>query len=99
MPPIQVNDHNRAKVFKNLYPKIKDNRKPRLNKGDQVRLLKEKSVFEKGYTRSWSKEIYNIRESFSDSGADYYSIADIEGNILPRKKYYWELNLVSRNAD
>jgi len=59
--------------------------------------LKTKNVFEKGYARSWSTDIYTIEKSFVDSGVDYYTIADLEGNILPRNKYYWELNLVARN--
>lgn len=37
--------------------------------------------------------------AFNDSGVDYYTIKDTENNILSRKKYYWELNLVSRNVD
>ena len=98
MAPNDVNYVNRAKVFKTLYPKTKDNTKPRLNKGDQVRILKEKNIFEKGYTRSWSQEIYTIIKAFSESGVDFYNIADSEGNTLSRKKYYWELNLIAKNV-
>lgn len=97
MAPNQVTDENRKQVFANLYPKIKDNTPPRLKKGDRVRLLKTKNIFEKGYTRSWSTEIYVVEKTFSDDGVDYYTISDLEGNTLPRKKYYWELNLVTKN--
>ena len=97
MTPMEVNDSNRKEVYQNLFPNSKDNTPPRLNKGDQVRLLKTKGIFEKGYTRSWTTEIYKIEKSYSDSGVDYYTIANLEGDILPRNKYYWELNLVSRN--
>ena len=98
MPPNKVTDENRLNVFRTLYPKTKDYTKPRLNKGDKVRVLKQKNLFEKGYTRSWSIEIYVIVKAYNDSGVDFYSIKDSEGNILSRKKYYWELNLVSRHA-
>ena len=99
MAPKDVNETNRTKVYSTLYPKSQNNRKPRLHKGDQVRLLREKNIFEKGYTRSWSLEIYKIEKTFSESSVDFYLISDSEGNILPRKKYYWELNLVARNVD
>lgn len=99
MAPNQVSEVNRKQVFQNLYPNANDNTKPRLNKGDHVRLLRTKGLFEKGYTRSWSTELYKITNALSDSGIDFYEIADLEGNPVPRKKYYWELNLVSRNAD
>ena len=99
MAPNDVNDNNRKEVFRNLFPNTKDNTPPRLNKGDRVRILKPKTVFEKGYTRTWSLEIYKIAEAFNESGVDFYTVEDLEGNKLPRKKYYFELNLVSRNAD
>ena len=98
MAPDQVNESNRSQVFKTLYPKLKDNTPPRLSKGDRVRILRQKNIFEKGYTRNWSEEIYLIVEALSESGVDFYKIADQEGNILPRHKYYWQLNLVSKNA-
>ena len=99
MAPNNVTDTNRKKVFRNLYPKLEDNTPARLKKGYQVRILKTKNIFEKGYTRSWSTEIYIVKKSFVDGGVDYYQISDLEGNVLPRNKYYWELNLVRKNAD
>ncbi len=97
MAPNDVNDQNRAKVFKTLYPLSKDNRAPRLAVGDLVRLLKPKTIFDKGYAQSWTEEIYKIVRASSESGVDFYKISDREGNILPRNKYYWELNLISRH--
>ena len=98
MAPDEVNESNRRQVFATLYPQIKDNTPPRLSKGDRVRILRQKNIFEKGYTRNWSEEIYVIVEAISESSVDFYKIADLEGNILPRYKYYWQLNLVSKNA-
>ncbi len=60
MAPNDVNETNRADVFKTLYPLSKDNKPPRLSVGDLVRLLKPKTIFDKGYAQSWSKEIYKI---------------------------------------
>jgi hypothetical protein len=97
MAPNDVNETNRADVFKTLYPLSKDKKSPRLSIGDLVRLLKPKTIFNKGYAQSWTKEIYKIEKAFSESAVDFYTISDREGNILPRNKYYWELNLVSRH--
>ena len=97
MAPVDVNENNRDLVFKTLYPNNKVKTEPRLKQGDRVRILKQKNIFEKGYTRSWSLEIYKIREAISENSVDYYKIEDLEGNILPRHKYFWELNLVAES--
>lgn len=97
MSPNAVNENNRKIVFANLFPHIKDKTPPRLQRGDKVRLLKRKNLFDKGYSRSWSTAIYEIKTALSDAGVDYYEISDLQGNVLPRKKYYWELNLVIKN--
>ena len=99
MAPKDVNEDNRAQVFKALFPKDRVKTKPRLSKGDRVRILIEKNIFEKGYTRSWSLNIYRIKEAISENDVDYYLVEDLEGNILPRKRYYWELNLVAQATD
>ena len=99
MSPNDVNENNRSVVFHNLYPKVKDTSPPRLKAGDRVRLLKTKNIFEKGYTRSWSTDIYKIVNAYSQNTVDFYRISDLEGNILPRTKYYWEINLVTKSND
>ena len=99
MAPNQVKDSNREKVFKKLYKSsLVNNRRPRLSVGDQVRIAKLKSTFEKGYTRRWSREIYVIISAKSRGSVDYYKVKDNLGNILPRQRYYYELNLVKKNA-
>ena len=96
MAPSQVNENNRKEVYRNLYPKLPDNTRARLKKGDKVRVVRAKNVFEKGYTKGWSDEIYQIEKVFLQNDIDYYKLADLNGQELPRTKYYWELNLVSR---
>ena len=91
-----VTEKNQAEIFEKLYPRYDLKVKPRLNKGDKVRILRKKTFFEKGYTRSWSTEIFVIFKAFSSSGVDYYKIATLEGDILPQTRYYWEVNLVEK---
>ena len=98
MAPVDVNLSNRAKVFKRMYKSNIKNIKPRLQVGDKVRIQRIKTVFDKGYTRNWSFEIYTIVSAQSRDGVDYYKIADQAGNLLSRQRYFYELNLVERNA-
>ena len=98
MAPSEVNLSNRDQVYKKLYKQDETRSVPRLAVGDKVRILKDKALFEKGYTRNWSLELYTIVTAKSHDGVDYYKISDAFGNILPRQRYYYELNLVSKNA-
>ena len=98
MAPSQVNDVNAADVFKKLFPDIHLNVKPRLSVGDQVRILKEKTIFEKGYKQKWSKEIYKIYKVRSTAGRSWYKVEDKGSSKLPGIKYYWQLNLVKKYA-
>ena len=97
MAPIAVNRNNTDQVFHKLYPKHNIEYQPRLSVGDKVRIAKLKTIFEKGYTRAWSVELYTVISAKSRGGVDYYKIQDQDGNILPRQRYYYELNLVEKN--
>ena len=97
MSPNQVTDDNADKVFKKMFPEIHLEAKPRLHVGDQVRKLKEKTIFDKGYKQSWSDELYQIAQVKQAAGRIWYIISDLDGNRQSGIKYYWELNLV-RNA-
>ena len=96
MAPVDVTENNRQEVFQRLFPNAKFKTIPRLKVGDQVRILKPKTIFDKGYTRNWSEEIYRIFNANSKNNVDYYKIEDQNGVKLVGTRYYWELNLVSR---
>ena len=97
MAPEKVNRSNTEQVFKKMYKDYALKIDPRLRVGDKVRIARLKTIFEKGYTRRWSLELYTIVSAKSRGGVDYYKVADESGNILPRQRYYFELNLVQRN--
>ena len=96
MAPINVTDDNRKEVFERLYPNKNLKSAPRLKIGDQVRILRPKTIFDKGYTRNWSLEIYKIVSAKSRNNVDFYEIEDQNGVKLSGARYYWELNFVSR---
>ncbi len=97
MAPSEVTDSNASGVFKRMFPDIHLVAKPRLSKGDQVRVLREKTIFEKGYVQSWSDEIYQIHDVKQAAGRVWYKISTLYGEVLPSIKYYWELNLVKKS--
>lgn len=95
MPPSAVSDTNASEVFNHLFPDIQLETNPRLSKGNIVRILKEKSIFQKGYVQSWSDECFKISSVKQAAGRVWYELEDLSGNKIQGIKYYWELNLVS----
>ena len=65
-----------------MFPKIDVHKTPRLKKGDIVRLLEKKRLFDKGYKRSWSKELYTIESTHQKSGVVWYHLKDQNGKCF-----------------
>ena len=95
--PNEVTWANRKEVFKVMFPEIHDRVKCKLREGDKVRVAIKKTIFEKGYTQNWSKEIFTITKVLQKGGVCWYKIADHSGKLYPKSKYYYDLNLVARN--
>ena len=94
MSPDEVTWSNRHKVFKNLYPDFHSVVKFRLREGDRVRIALNKNLFEKGYTVNWSSDIFTIIHAFQKNGVCWYRIADENGKVYPKMKYFYQLNKV-----
>ena len=94
MTPNEVTWENRKQVFKNLFPRIMDRIKCRLKRGDKVRILLKKDLFEKGFTQNWSKEIFEVIKIFQKQGVCWYRLRRENGDIYPKSKYFFELNKV-----
>ena len=99
LPPQDVNDENRDDVYKRLYPDKNLTTICKLNEGDKVRTLKEKTEFEKGYTQKWSDEIYKIKSARQSSGVCWYILEDYTNVELSGIWYYYQLNLVAKYVD
>ena len=95
--PNEVTWADRKKIFKLMYPNIDDRIDCKLQVNDKVRVALKKSIFEKGYTQNWTKEIFTVVKVRQRSGVCWYRIKDQAGNLLPKGKYYYELNLVARS--
>ena len=99
LAPINVNDENRDDVYKTLYPKKDLTVVCRLKKGDKVRKIREKILWEKGYTANWSEEIFVISSVRQSNTVCYYKLSHIDGEEISGIYYYYQLNLVSSNVD
>ena len=98
MAPDQVTDQNSDAIYKKLYGDSDLKVIPRLQRGDKVRLLIDKALFDKGYKQNWTEKIYQIKSVFQRAGVVWYKVEDLEHKEVPGIKYYYQLNLVSKNV-
>ena len=98
LPPQDVTKDKIKEVYKKLYPDLSLKTVCKLKVGDKVRTIIDKEIFEKGYTQSWSDEIYIIREIRQQGGVCWYILEDHEKRKINKIYYYHQLNLVARNA-
>ena len=89
---------NTPLVFKRLYGSDKKPVRCKYSVGDRVRIPLKKSLFDKGYSPSWSEELYTISKVHNDRSVCYYSLIDQDGQELERKFYSEEINLVLKHA-
>jgi hypothetical protein len=105
--PIDVTSNNQELVKKTLYGEdiddvetISDQALIDKNKihfvfkiGDYVRLINDKNIFDKGYSPSWSREIYIIKQ-LNPSNPPTYKISSLEGKTYDWNYYKEELQSV-----
>ena len=99
LKPLDVSQDNKNLVYKRLYPKEKTAVECKLKVGDRVRTLRSKREYEKGYTQNWSDQVYQIVKVLQKHSVCWYKLSDASGTVLNQIFYYYQLNLVSRNAD
>ena len=97
LPPDDVSSENRDMVYKKLYPQNTLTIVCKLKIGDKVRKIKDKSLFEKGYTENWSEEIYKITDARQSNSVCWYKIENLAGEEQEGIWYYYQLNLVARH--
>ena len=98
MAPNDVTDQNREEVFEKLYGQRNLPPVCRFSKGDKVRLPTKKNVFDKGYKANWTDQLFVVEKVYNDGRVCYYGVREQGGEILERKFYAEELNLVSHNV-
>ena len=96
--PLDVNASNTSKAYKKMFPDLEPRTICKLSVGDSVRTILDKTQFEKGYTENWSEEIYKINKIRQQGGVCWYYLVDHEKKDIKGIFYYYQLNLVAKNA-
>ena len=78
---------NTMKILTEKYPKFKV--------GDHVRISKYKNIYTKGYTQSWSEEVFMISK-IRNTVPQTYVIRDLNGEPITGKFYEKELQKASQ---
>ena len=92
--PNLVNSNNENKIRQNLYGDNDEQVKILFKAGDFCRISKEKTIFSKGYSQNWEKDVYIIANIFP-TVPPRYSIKDLENVEYSYKFYENELQKVN----
>ena len=107
MAPSQVSEQNAKNVFTHMYgnPLYSDKSVKKRQKrykfkvGDHVRVAVKKGPFEKGYTQTYSSEIYEVAERLKHIEPIQYRLKSLNGQMVKGKFYPQELINVTYNPD
>ena len=88
--PNSVTEKNQEKIRLILYPKKKTLTKIAFRKGDYVRKIEDKTIFDKGYTPNWTLEIFIVKNILLRE-PPVYQIQTITGIEL--KGYFYKQEL------
>jgi hypothetical protein len=97
--PINVNLENEDKIYENLYGFKKNEgdssflKKFKFSFGDFVRLSKIKKTFEKGYTRNFTREVFQV-DKIKATNPVSYNLVDMKSEKLIGSFYEQELQKV-----
>ncbi|KAK3910232.1 Putative uncharacterized transposon-derived protein [Frankliniella fusca] len=75
--------------------KVSSAKKPKYKVGDYVRIIREKQVFEKGYTWNWSEEIFKIVQVIPHA-VPVYRLEDLDKDPIEGTFYEMELQKVTK---
>ena len=96
--PVDVTEENRKTVYEKMYPDRNISVVCKFKIGDKVRKIREKTLFEKGYTQNWSDEVYKIVDIRQSNGVCWFILETLGGEEVSGIWYNYQLNLVSRNV-
>ena len=95
--PNKVTFKNRKIIYNRLYGSIAPPVKCLFKVNDKVRIPEQKNIFAKGYAPNWTEEIFTVIQVFNDGKVCFYKLKNSSGEVLPRKYYTQELNLVIKS--
>ena len=89
MKPIDITSDSYAE-----YNEDSNEKDPKFNVGDHVRISKYKNIFAKGYARNWSEEFFVISE-IENTVPWTYASSDLNGEPIIASLYEQELQKTS----
>lgn len=100
MTPNEVNESNVLEVYRNLYKTLGGEKKKlaKLKMGDYVRLSKNKDIFAKGYTMSFTEEVFKIIKVIPHM-EPVYEIEDLNREKVEGQFYEKEVQKVNYNPE
>jgi len=94
--PILVTKKNEGDVWHTLYDKdLVKHTHFKFKLGDQVRIIKTRHVFKKGYLPNWTEEIFSISQKI-DRYPPVYKVKDYSGEELDGTFYEQELQKIAK---
>ena len=90
MKPIDVTSGSSAE-----YNEVSNEKDPKFNVGDHVRISKYKNIFAKGYTKNWSEEVFVVSK-IKNTVPWTYVISDLNGEPITGSFYEKELQKTSQ---
>ena len=97
--PRLVTDEEISEVFKKLYPDLDILAAPRLKIGNIVRVLRKKSLFDKGYKQNWSSDVFKIRGIRQKASVVWYKLSHLNDKKITGSQYYYELRKISDDLE
>jgi hypothetical protein len=93
MAPVKVNLANQESVWNTLYAPVDITYRKVFNEGDRVRIGQSRHTFKKGYTPSWTEELFTINRVNPTTPVTYV-LKDDSGEELKGSFYKEELQKV-----
>ena len=88
---------NENKVWRNLYPELGGKTMtPKFSIGDNVRIVKKKKTFDKGYTQRWTEEVFTISKIQLTIPVTY-KITEYNGEEIQGSFYEQEVQRTKQN--
>ncbi len=95
--PNSINQDNESEMYNILYPR-KPGSKPKFAVGDDVRIVVVKGIFAKGWTPTYSEEVYKVKKVYKGRET-LYLIIDKKGAELPKRYLESEIVLAGKEAN
>ena len=96
--PTSVNQKNENKIWQRMYSFKNEDIDLKFKVGDKVGITKEKTLFEKGYTPNWLREIFYINKAIPRL-PPVYELKDLNNQIIEGHFYEQEIQKIHKQDD